>query len=84
MGIGVWNINSLIAKELEITEDMENNNIIIMGLSKTKKKGKGSIQITNKHTLYYYSGVKEEHRAKEGYIITQELKKNTGQKREWE
>ncbi|KAK9686732.1 hypothetical protein QE152_g36976 [Popillia japonica] len=51
---------------------MENNNIRIMRLSGTKKKGKGSIQFTNKHTLYY-SGFKEE--AKEGVaiIVTEEI-----------
>lgn len=77
MMIGIWNINTLTGKEMEIAEEMESNNLQILGLSETKKKGRGYRQLTNKHTLYY-SGVSQERRAKEGVgiIITEEMNKN--------
>lgn len=62
---------------------MENNNIQILGLNETKKKGKGCSQLTTKHTLYY-SGVKPEQRAKEGVgiIVTEEIKQKVIQFKE--
>lgn len=39
-----------------------------MGISETKKKGKGHKKLTNKHVLYY-SGVLQEQRAKGGVGI---------------
>ncbi|KAK9720242.1 hypothetical protein QE152_g22190 [Popillia japonica] len=41
IGIGIWNINTLTGKDVEIIEEMESNNIDILGVSETKKKGRG-------------------------------------------
>lgn len=68
MRVGTWNINTLTGKEMEIIEEMEEQDIQILGLSETKKVDQGTIKLTDKYTLYY-SGVQKGMRAKEGVGI---------------
>lgn len=74
--MGIWNINTLTGKEVEIVEEMKQNKLQILGLSETKKKGKGKMQLDNGYMLYY-TGVQQDQRAKEGVgiIINDEMDK---------
>lgn len=70
--IGSWNIQTINGKEQEITEEINERGIQILGASETKKKGTGSIALNNKYTLRY-SGVDKTERATEGVaLITNE------------
>lgn len=82
IGIGIWNIGTLSGKEIELAEEMDKNNLQILGISETKKKGKGSTRLTNNYILHY-SGVAPEQRAKEGVgiITTEEINKRISEVR---
>lgn len=74
--IGTWNLTSLRGKECELVQEMEEYKIQIMGISETKKCGKGKTKIAESCTMYY-SGVDKDHRAKEGVgiVVTEEIEK---------
>ncbi|CAF1534892.1 unnamed protein product [Adineta ricciae] len=54
--IGTWNVTSLNGKEVEVVEEAQKYHLDILGISSTKRKGKGSITLNNGWQLYY-SGV---------------------------
>jgi len=54
-----------MGKEEELVEEMIQYNIEILGITETKKKGKGLKKI-HKGYWMYWSGVDENQRAKEG------------------
>ncbi|KAK9752158.1 Endonuclease-reverse transcriptase [Popillia japonica] len=64
MGAGTWNITSLTGKEVEITKEMRKFKLDILGISETRKQGKGNIKLTDGYTLYY-SGIEPGQRIKE-------------------
>ncbi|KAK9687816.1 hypothetical protein QE152_g35987 [Popillia japonica] len=70
MGAGTWNITSLTGKEVEITKEMRKFKLDILGISETRKQGKGNIKLTDGYTLYY-SGIEPGQRIKErvGIIV---------------
>ncbi|KAK9702374.1 hypothetical protein QE152_g29991 [Popillia japonica] len=79
--IGTWNIRSLTGKEHELVDEMEKVNMDVVGITETKKKGQGEINLKGGHRLIY-SGVNHESRAREGvgcYI----KKENTKYIRNW-
>ena len=63
--VGTWNVRSLTGKEKELTEEFEKVNIDILGVTETKKKGKGEEVLEGGHILIY-SGVDVKERAREG------------------
>ncbi|KAK9709146.1 hypothetical protein QE152_g26790 [Popillia japonica] len=63
--IGTWNVRSLTGKEEELVEELEKVNADIVGITETKKKGKGEILLSGGHLLIY-CGVKIGSRAREG------------------
>ncbi|KAK9739722.1 hypothetical protein QE152_g8722 [Popillia japonica] len=63
--IGTWNVRSIKGKEEEIVEEMLKQGIEILGITETKKKGKGIKRIHKGYWLLW-SGVDEGRRAREG------------------
>ena len=63
--MGTWNVRSLTGKENELIGELENIDIDILGITETKKKGKGEIMTEGGHIMMY-SGVDLNYRAKEG------------------
>lgn len=63
--IGAWNVRSLTGKENELIGEFESVGIDILGITETKKKGKGEVVMKGGHVLMY-SGVDLNQRAKEG------------------
>ncbi|GLV37385.1 hypothetical protein CBL_10648 [Carabus blaptoides fortunei] len=63
--LGTWNIRSIKEKEEELVEEMEKQNIEILGITETKKKGRGMRSI---HKGYWmiWSGIEDTGRAKGG------------------
>ena len=51
--IGTWNIKTLNGKEEEIVEEMDKYRIDLLGISETKKKGKGQKHVKNNYVLRY-------------------------------
>ena len=63
--IGVWNVRGLNGKEIEVEDEFIKNNLDILAITETKKKGEGKATMEQTQTLIY-SGVKQEERAKTG------------------
>lgn len=63
--LGIWNVRSIRGKEIEIIEEMEKQQLDFLGITETKKKGKGINRIAKGYWLYW-SGVNESERGKEG------------------
>ncbi|XP_014487631.1 PREDICTED: craniofacial development protein 2-like [Dinoponera quadriceps] len=68
MRIGTWNVTLLTGKGVEIAEEMEKYKLAILGVSETKRKGSGQINLDKRHVMRY-SGVSRNVRAKEGVAI---------------
>ena len=69
---GTRNIKTINGKEIELIQQMKDQKIEILGLSKVKKKVNGIKKLQDGYTLRY-SGVGMDRRAKEGVgIITSE------------
>ncbi|KAK4873717.1 hypothetical protein RN001_013077 [Aquatica leii] len=51
--IGTWNVKSIIGKEDEIIEEMQMQNIDYLGITETKRKGKGEMELNEGHWLYW-------------------------------
>lgn len=60
--IGTWNVRSILGKEEEIVEEMITHHTEILGVTETKKKGRGMRRIHKGYWLYW-SGVEEKERA---------------------
>lgn len=75
--IGTWNIKSLTGKEHELIQEFEKEELDILGICETKKKGQGIQEMEGGHLLLY-SGVTNEMRAKRGVgcIIRKDHVKN--------
>ena len=67
MNIGTWNVRSLSGKEVELVEEIKKYNIDILGITETKKKGKG-VENLNGYKLVY-SGVDLKERARAGVAV---------------
>lgn len=65
MKIGTWNVRSITGKEEELVEEMEKQQIEILGITETKKKGNGMKRI-HKGYWIFWSGVKETEGARGG------------------
>jgi hypothetical protein len=63
--LATWNIRGLSGKENELIEECQKINVDILGITETKKKGQGSIEVGNGYYLIY-SGVPTNERAKAG------------------
>lgn len=57
ISLGTWNITSVTNKEEQITEEMTKWKVDTLGISETKKAGKGSKKLIIMNSLYtIYSG----------------------------
>lgn len=74
--IATWNVRGLAGKEQELVQEFEEEKLDMMGITETKKKGQGEVEMGEGHLLIY-SGVDEGTRAKGGVgcIICREHKK---------
>jgi exonuclease III len=68
MNIGTWNVTSLTGKELELIEEAKKYQLDILGISSTKRKGKGTLNLNNGWQLFY-SGVDPTIHAQAGVAI---------------
>jgi exonuclease III len=75
--LATWNIRSINGKERELEDEFEKSGVHILGITETKKKGNGKINMENGHVLLY-SGVDTSIRAAAGVgcIIHKELAKD--------
>lgn len=65
--IGTWNIQGIANKYVEIEEEISKQNIDIIALSETKKKGQGNEKL--KKYIHLWSGVEKHERAKAGVSL---------------
>jgi Reverse transcriptase (RNA-dependent DNA polymerase)/Endonuclease-reverse transcriptase len=74
--MATWNIRGLAGKEAELVDEFEKERLDILGITETKKKGMGEMEI-NKGHLMIFNGVEETRRAKGGVgcIINKEYRK---------
>lgn len=63
--MGTWNVRSLSGKEDDLVEEFEKAKLDVLGISETKRKGKGEMSLRGNHVLIY-SGVDPKSRAREG------------------
>ncbi|CAF3333272.1 unnamed protein product [Rotaria sp. Silwood2] len=68
INIVTWNVTSLTGKEMELAEEAQKYKLDILGISSTKRKGKGSLILNNGWQLYY-SGVDSTIYAQAGVAI---------------
>ena len=68
LNTGTWNVTTLNGKEVEIVEEARKNRLDILGISSTKKKGKGSFNLKNGWQLFY-SGIDTSVYAQAGVTI---------------
>lgn len=80
--LATWNIRGLNGKEMEIIEEYEKNNISILAITETKRKGQHETYLGNGHMMIL-SGVPNKERAAGGVgcIINRDL---TGYVKAWE
>ena len=73
--IATWNVRGLAGKENELIGEFKRENLDILGITETKKKGSGEIEMEGSHLLMY-KGVNEDSRAKLGVgcIISKKYK----------
>ncbi|KAK4885035.1 hypothetical protein RN001_001306 [Aquatica leii] len=68
---------SISDKEKELVEEFEKTDLDILGITETKKKGTGELELQSGHILIY-SGVQHTSRAREGVgCIIKRKKQNT-------
>lgn len=79
--IGTWNVRGINGKEDELNEEFEKVGLDILGVTETKKKGKGETVLKGGHVLLY-SGVDGKERAREGVGCIIE-KKNLKYLKKW-
>lgn len=72
--IGTWNVRSINGKEVELVEEFERAGLDVLGITETKKKGKGMEQLEGH--IHIYSGVEQRERARAGVgcIIRKDIK----------
>jgi hypothetical protein len=75
--IGMWNIRSLVGKEIELVGEFERADLEILVVAETKRKGAGTVEMENGHLLVW-SGVGERERAQAGVgcVLHRNIKKN--------
>ena len=61
--IATWNIRSITGKERELITEFEQANLDILGITETKKKKQGIMEMKGEHVLIY-SGCKQKHEGK--------------------
>ena len=73
--IATWNVRGLAKKENELIGEFERENFDILGITETKKKGSGEMEM-ERGNLLIYKGVSGDSRAKlgAGCIISQKYK----------
>ena len=67
MNIGTWNTRSINGKEIELVNEVKKYKIDILGITETKKKGRGTENLGS-HTLVF-SGVNRNERARAGVAL---------------
>lgn len=77
--MGTWNIRGLSGKEDELVQEFQRTKLDILGITETKKKGSGEMEMEGDHLLIY-SGVDENDRARGGVgcIISSRYRKFVG------
>ncbi|XP_072389250.1 uncharacterized protein [Diabrotica undecimpunctata] len=75
--LAAWNVRGFNGKEVELAEEFVKNQIDVLGITDTKKKGKCTQFLENRHFLIT-NGVSQSERAKEGVgcLINSNLIKN--------
>ena len=63
MKIGTWNVRGLNEKEPELVQQLQKNKLHLLGVTETKKKGRGL------QKLYLHSGVTPTERARGGVSL---------------
>ena len=61
--IATWNIRSITGKERELITEFGQANLDILGITETKKKKQGIMEMKGEHVLIY-SGCKQKHEGK--------------------
>ena len=61
--IATWNVRGLAGNENELIGEFERENLDILGITETKKKGSGKMKMEGSHLLIY-KGVNGDSRAK--------------------
>jgi hypothetical protein len=65
LSYGTWNVRGLNGKEIELFEQMKRLKVPFLGITETKKKGKG-YEVLHGGSIVLYSGVDPSERAKAG------------------
>uniref|UniRef100_A0A146KQ35 RNA-directed DNA polymerase from mobile element jockey n=1 Tax=Lygus hesperus TaxID=30085 RepID=A0A146KQ35_LYGHE len=79
--LATWNVRGLNGKEVELVEEIDKYNVPILGITETKKKGKGS-EMIHDGALLLYSGVSGSERARAG-VACLISKTHTNRVRDW-
>lgn len=77
VNLGTWNVRGLNGKEDELTEELSKMNMQYVGITETKRKGKGVKKLPNGYWMYW-SGVEAEDNAGAGValLVKEENMKN--------
>ena len=67
MNIGTWNVRAINGKDLELVKEAKKYNVQVLGVTETKKKGQGVVDLGS-HKLIY-SGINTMERARAGVAI---------------
>lgn len=66
--VATWNVSSITGKELELVEEMKSYRIDVVGISSTKRRGSGTVDLEGGWKLFY-SGVQPTESARAGVGI---------------
>jgi len=67
MRIGMWNVQGISTKQIEVFSELECPNVDIAALMETKRKGNGTEE--GKNYIQIYSGVSKDQRARCGVSL---------------